>query len=283
MSDRVPHRQLSLPYWRLRHIFFRQPCPCRWVLSLDPEQGGKAGEGRAFRGVPGAQASFNLVMAQPSANKPTPQSVPGSPLHLLKTQALHQKCRGARERWAFCSVSWCSPAVSDELWLQEGDMCLRHCSPPLLLCPQLKPVPAVGCPSQLAVILQVNWDFREQMRSREAHLPKEEKILLLCTNCGVQWRWIQRESSEVILALSISQGHWWLCDSFCKFKNHWLNICLPGCTTLDVPGDVPKEEVGKGEGGKLPAAWDSYLFALNRATDLPLGFCFHTSSSSSPT
>lgn len=47
-----------------------------------------------------------------------------------------------------------------------------------------------------------------------------------------------------------------------------------------MPGDVPKEEVGKGE---LPAAWDSYLLALNRATDLPLGFCFHTSSSSSPT
>lgn len=40
---------------------------------------------------------------------------------------------------------------------------------------------------------------------------------------------------------------------------------------------------GGGKGGELPEAWDSYLFALNRATSLPLGFCFHTSSSSSPT
>lgn len=36
----------------------------------------------------------------------------------------------------------------------------------------------------------------------------------------------------------------------------------------------PEGGGGKGGGGELPAAWDSYLFALNRATDLPLGFAF---------
>lgn len=58
----------------------------------------------------------------------------------------------------------------------------------------------------------------------------------------------KRESSEDVLALGVSQGHWWLSDSFFKCINHWLNVCLPGCTTLHMPGDVPKEEVGKGEG-----------------------------------
>jgi len=56
------------------------------------------------------------------------------------------------------------------------------------------------------------------------------------------------ESSEEVLALAISQGHWWLCDSFFRRRNHWLNVCLPGCTTLYMPGDVPKEEVGKEKG-----------------------------------
>lgn len=94
------------------------------------------------------------------------------------------------------------------------------------------------------MLLQVAWDFR-QLRTQ---LTEEQTVLVLCTNSGMHSEDEYKiESSEEVLALGILQGHWWLCDPFFKFINHQLNVCLTGCTTLDMSGDAPKEEVGKGE------------------------------------
>lgn len=93
-----------------------------------------------------------------------------------------------------------------------------------------------------------DWDFRQQVRNRGTRPPEKQRILLLCIDSVTYSENVRKgESSDDVLALGISQGHWWLCDSFFRCINHWLNVCLPDCTTLDMPGDVPKEEVGKGE------------------------------------
>lgn len=102
-------------------------------------------------------------------------------------------------------------------------------------------------------------------------------LLLLCIN-SVTYR--EDEYKGKSLEDGLAPSNWWLCDSFLMYKS----LIKYMFARLHHPGHAwrcPKG--GGGKGGEMPAAWDSYLFALNRATDLPLEFCFHTSSSSSPT
>lgn len=59
------------------------------------------------------------------------------------------------------------------------------------------------------------------MRSRGTQPPEERTVLLLCINSVMYSEdEYKRESSEDVLALGVSQGHWWLSDSFFKCINH---------------------------------------------------------------
>lgn len=77
-----------------------------------------------------------------STNKPTLESVPGSVLHQNKTQALlgSERALGNGGYAAVCSAA--PLLLRGWLCLQVGYMHPRHCSPALLPCPQLKPVPS---------------------------------------------------------------------------------------------------------------------------------------------
>lgn len=69
--------------------------------------------------------------------------------------------------------------------------------------------------------LQVHWGSRQQVRSRGTQPPEKQRTLLLCINSVTYGENERREESlDHVLALGISQGHWWLCDSSLKCVNH---------------------------------------------------------------
>lgn len=77
-----------------------------------------------------------------TTNKPTLKSVPGSSLHRHETQALLRSERALGIGGHAAVRSGAPLLLSGWRCLQVGYVRPRHCSPALLPCPWLKPVPS---------------------------------------------------------------------------------------------------------------------------------------------